>query len=325
MGWRGTVRTLGAVARQAERARAHNLAALNKLQDQERASDAVREFDRYVESLISVHASCSPATNWQERAAKAPPPEPQPTHERERAARRAATSYKPSLLDRLRGCADQKRKALEDAIPAAVAADQNAFKESMKAYQQELEDHEDEVAFARKVLLRDASAMVEAIRIFEPLASIGLLGEHLSISILSSRLVQLELTIHGEEIVPKDKVKLLASGRASVKPMPKGEYHRLYQDHVCSAALRAAREILALLPVDEVLVNAVDDLVDTATGHLTRMTVLSFLAPRATLETLNFQAIDPSDAMKNFLHNMSFSATTGLKPVQAVTPPSSPH
>ena len=109
MGWRGTVRTLGAMARQVEREKARNLAALNKLQAYEHASDAVREFEEYVASLTSLHASCSPHTSWRERTEKKPPTEPNPTHERETMARHLAQSYKPSLIDRFRGRADQKK------------------------------------------------------------------------------------------------------------------------------------------------------------------------------------------------------------------------
>jgi hypothetical protein len=118
--------------------------------------------------------------------------------------------------------------------------------------------------------------------------------------------------VHGEEVIPKDRAKLLASGRASVKPMPKGDYYRLYQDHVCSAALRVAREFLALLPIDEVIVTATDDLVDPATGHLKKTAILSLRVPRETVEKLNFQALDPSDSLRNFLHRMSFGSTTGF-------------
>jgi len=227
--------------------------------------------------------------------------------------------YSPSLLARLFGQIKKQKNKLIDSITKGKIADERLFVEQSAQYEQDLADHLDETSFAERVLKNDPEAMLEAVKLFEPLASIGLLGEHLAVNVPAPQVIAVELSVHGEEVVPRDRAKLLASGRASVKPMPKGEYYRLYQDHVCSAGLRVARELLALLPVEEVVVTAVDDLVDPATGHLKQTVILSFRAPRATMAQLKFDAIDPSDSMRNFLHRMDFSATNGFRPVQSIT------
>lgn len=46
--------------------------------------------------------------------------------------------------------------------------------------------------------------------------------------------------------------------------------------------------------------------------------VLSVAFSRSTIDTLNVEAIDPSDAMKNFVHNMTFKKTAGFSPVSAL-------
>lgn len=38
--------------------------------------------------------------------------------------------------------------------------------------------------------------------------------------------------------------------KLSVKAMPKGRFHEVYQDYACGCCLRIGREVLALLPVD---------------------------------------------------------------------------
>jgi hypothetical protein len=329
MGWRGTVRSLGAIARQAERdsmrrAREHarHVATMEKLDAKERAAEAVKQFEEYVERLVIIHRTCSSSANWNARAAAPPPNEPQRTSEHEASAKRNLERYKPSLVARLLGRVEKQRDVLGKLVEQGRLADDRSFVERSGQYKQDMEDHRDGVAFARRVLQNEPSAMLEAVKLFEPLASIGLLGEHLSVSVIGPKAISVELSVHGEEVIPKDRAKLLASGRASVKPMPKGEYYRLYQDHVCSAALRVAREFLALLPIDDVVVTAVDDLVDPATGHLKRSPIVSFHAPRATMAKLNFHALDPSDSLRNFNHRMSFGATVGLRPVEPVNFPS---
>ena len=48
--------------------------------------------------------------------------------------------------------------------------------------------------------------------------------------------------------------------------------------------------------------------------------VLSVALYPETLAKINFESIDPSDSMKNFVHNMKFSKTNGFSPVDKVQP-----
>ena len=82
--------------------------------------------------------------------------------------------------------------------------------------------------------------------------------------------------------------------------MPKTKFYELYQDHVCSCVLRVGRELVALLPVEMVLVTAMGRLLNKKTGHIEEQPILSVLMPRKTLDSLNFDLIDPSDSMDNF-------------------------
>jgi hypothetical protein len=128
------------------------------------------------------------------------------------------------------------------------------------------------------------------------------------------------LHVRGEEVLPKTGKRLLQSGRLSEKPLPKREYYELYQDHVCSAVLRVARDLLAILPIDAAVVTAKDTLLNTGTGHLEEQAILSAAIPRKTLERLNLQLLDPSDSMENFIHQMDFKKTKGLQPVEPLDP-----
>jgi len=92
-------------------------------------------------------------------------------------------------------------------------------------------------------------------------------------------------------------------------------YYELYQDHICSAVLRVAREIFAHLPVDRVRINALSKIVNSQTGHLENSIILSVIIPRETLKLLNLRSIDPSDSMQNFVHAMNFRKTQGFRVV----------
>ena len=87
---------------------------------------------------------------------------------------------------------------------------------------------------------------------------------------------------------------------------------------MCSCAIRIARDMFALLPLTIVVVHAVDNILNSETGHHEDATILSVVFERDTLNRLNFADIDPSDAMNNFRHNMKFLKTSGFKPVERI-------
>lgn len=68
------------------------------------------------------------------------------------------------------------------------------------------------------------------------------------------------------------------------------------------------------------IVTANDKLLNPSTGHVEEMTLFSVAISRKTLDALNLDAIDPSDAMKNFVYNMAFKKTTGFSPVRTLLP-----
>lgn len=81
------------------------------------------------------------------------------------------------------------------------------------------------------------------------------------------------------------------------------EYNTILQDFVCSTAIRIARDIFALLPVENAIVHA----------ELRGGTVLSADFDRATMSKIRFGMIDPSDTMARFSCSMDFNPSTGFR------------
>jgi hypothetical protein len=117
------------------------------------------------------------------------------------------------------------------------------------------------------------------------------------------------LTVNGREAIPAEVKSLTAAVKLSVKTMPKPRFHEIYQDYVCGCVLRLAREVLALLPVDEVLVTASVNGTDPRTGKPAELPVLSVAIARAVVELLDFERLDPSDSMENFPHRGDVKAS----------------
>lgn len=79
-----------------------------------------------------------------------------------------------------------------------------------------------------------------------------------------------------------------------------------YQDYVCSVAIRVARDIFALLPVQNVIVHA------TNSGN----DILSVRFDKKTFSELKFNFIDPSNTIEKFKFVMDFDEMNGFQNIK---------
>jgi len=149
----------------------------------------------------------------------------------------------------------------------------------------------------------------------------------LNLNLLSQRILAGDIDAYFEviaemnpldDIVPTYSLSLTKTGKLSKKDLTKTAYYELVQDYVCSCALRIARDMFALLPLEIVVVHAVDRIINSQTGHQEDATILSIVFERKVLNSLNFDNLDPSDALNNFRHNMKFLKTAGFKTVSRI-------
>lgn len=92
---------------------------------------------------------------------------------------------------------------------------------------------------------------------------------------------------------------------AASESLPMKQYQLLFQDFVCSCAIRVARDVFALLPVKETVVNVTDG----------RDVILSVRFPKKRLSALELENSDASDVVCRFENNMEFSPERGFRPV----------
>lgn len=102
--------------------------------------------------------------------------------------------------------------------------------------------------------------------------------------------------------------------------MPVGERQELYQDYVCSVALKVAGDLFSVLSRDEIFVTCAASMLDSATGHMADTPILSVQFVRPTFNSLKLSAIDPSDSMLNFNHQMEFKRTKGFQRIEPLRP-----
>ncbi len=327
MGWKGTVRSVGAAVRAAERDAKRRQRELErqqkqyeKMQELEQAAYEVEVYENHIEVIQSIHKECSPTIDWNKIALSKQPTEPQKSNHNEAEARESLDAYKPGFIDRIFKREEKKRTILSQKVNEAISTDETHYKSRVSKWEKETEEWKESVAIAKALLDGKAEAKIEAIENLQPFSEISNLGSSLSISVYGNGILEATINVHGIEIVPSETKSLLKSGKLSVKNMPKGRFNEIYQDYVCSCVLRVGNELFSAIPDGLVVVTAVDELLNSQTGHLEEAPILSVAVSRSTMESLNLEAIDPSDSMINFKHNMSFKKTKGFDRVERIDP-----
>jgi hypothetical protein len=286
-----------ALKRQKELAR--RLKEQAKLSALEQARLEVEAHENALEVLLSVHKEQSPPFDWAGFAAALPPHEPPRLARHELAAllRRAAAVAVPFVED---GKATPEEARL---------LDEREHEASRAEYEKDFAEWARMRALARRVLTGEERAYAEAVAEFSTLSEIANLGSSIGMSLRGAKLIECALKVSGREAIPAEVKSLTAAGKVSVKAMPKARFHEIYQDYVCGCVLRLTREVFALLPVETVLVTATVDGIDARTGHAAELPVLSVAIPRAVAARLDFERLDPSDSLENFLHRGDVTAS----------------
>lgn len=325
MGWKGTLRSMQAASRRAERNAQRKQRELEKrgkeyakMEALEQAAYEVEVYDNYIEVLQSVHKECSEQVDWASYLARPEPREPERVASSEVAAQSRLDSYQPGFFARLFGLQQRQLASLRNAVDKGRAEDSDRFKKEREAWHTEYSEWQTDYALAQRLLRGEGQAKLDAIELLNPFEDISMLGTSVKFVIQEGGLVEVFLSVHGDRVIPAESKSLLQSGKLSTKKLPAGKYNELLQDYVCSCVLRVGRELLAILTDELVIVTATDRFLNTSSGHLEELPLLSVAISRRTIVSLNLDAIDPSDSMRNFVHNMSFKKTAGFAPVKAL-------
>lgn len=282
---------------------------LEKLSALERARLEVETYEKRVEVLFSVHKEQGETWDWIAIASSLAPLAPTRLSIQESKAKQRAVVTSP-----------EQRRDAELGVVAARALDELNFQEASNRYAQEKAHWENLERLAARILGGDHKAYVEALVELSPLAELVDLGSSIHFTVHSAKLICCELKISGRQAIPAEHKSLTASGKVSVKTMPKARFHEIYQDYVCGCMLRVAREVFAVLPVDTLLITALADVLDPRTGQTSEQPVLSAAMGRTIVASLHFDSLDPSNALENFQYRGDFKASRKLETFQPIVP-----
>lgn len=294
-------------------------ARLAKLEAKERelaeARDEVEMYESQIECLTTLHCEPSDDVDWRAIAETPEPPAPVRADGEERAARAVLEQYRPGFFDRLFGWGEAKRAKLVTAVDVARSRDDATYAAAMAAYNPIHAAWAEKREVAERVLAHDTDVFRDILASADVFSELKELGSEVRFDIKEGAPVHAFLKVHGETAVPREVKSLTKTGKLSSREMAASRFSEIYQDYVAGAALRLAAEVFALLPAEDVVVTAFDNLLDEATGFRNEAAILSVQIPRATLRALNLPEVDPSSSLKNFKHAMAFKKGEGFSPI----------
>jgi len=325
MGWRGVMRSAIAVSRQVERENERQRRYQQKIQNMEDALQILAEYEAVVRGYTTLHQSClTEEIDWHAVKNTLKPRKPDHTTEQEHRALNRLNTYRPGLLAKLFRQVEAQKTKRQRAVEKAKLEDEYANRQAVRDWENACKAWKTKRDLADRILALEDDAINEVFERYAKLkqddGDISDVGCKIEWQLDRVQPANVDLYLHGPGLLPNFRVTVLKSGRVSMKDMPKTHFHSMRQDYICSSVIRLAREAFAFLPLNEITITALDEQINTATGHMEWQPVLSVRIPKATLKKLNLNQIDPSDAMANFVHNMDFKKTVGLKPVQRLIP-----
>jgi hypothetical protein len=319
MGYKAEMRAIQAAERRQQREAQKRLRELErqakdqaKLSAIEQAKLEVETHESRLELLLSVHKEQGPAWDWTAVAASLPPYRPQRSSCHELRAKQQAALLPPD-----------QREAAAPSLEQARAQDEEAYQNALAEYAQDKDRWAKLKSLSGRILAGEPQAYREALVELSPLAEISDLGSTIHFTVHDTHLLECNLKVKSLQAIPAELKTLTSTGKLSVKPMPKAQFHELYQDYICSCMLRIAREAFAILPIDRLLITASADATSLRKGQPQEQPVLSAIITRTVLARFDFETLDPSDAVESFIHRGDFKATrkTGaFAPITPLTP-----
>lgn len=289
---------------QRQRELARHLRLEAKATEQEHARLEVQEHEARIEVLLSLHRECSAAWDWPTLATTLAPLPPI-----------AGAVHEWRTHRELMILPDPDPSQWERVLELSRADDRRAFALAEERFRETHARWRKMTALAQRILAGDTTAYRDAMEEFSPLAELAELGSAIDFTMHTATTIECVLAMKGTHVIPAESKTLTATGKLSVKAVPRQQFHEIYQDYLCGGILRVARESFALLPIERILVTALAPL----EGN-TDQPVLSVVIHRADLSGIDFETADASDTVERFLHRGDFKASRKSGAFQPIKP-----
>lgn len=212
-------------------------------------------------------------------------------------------NFKPNFIEKIFKILGENRKnKLLHEIDEAEKKDEAVYSSYRKLH-----------ILSENVISGNVDAYFQVIDEMRPFDRLLQHGSEIIIGTNDSNSFEVEFKANSETVIPKGKFK------KELKDNDDMTYYEFVEKYICSSVLFIAKNIMNLIPVNKVVVHAVDNVVDVEKGIKNNITILSIVFDRENLNKLNLKTIDPVDALDYFICNIRHQKTSGFKSVERIT------
>ena len=222
----------------------------------ENRAETFDHYNGYIELLRTVHKNAAETMDWEKVLEEDPPVMPEFVRLQEGAALTNLVNFNPSFWGNLFGGAKKKMTELENEVKQARHRGNEAFAKAITTYRKKMAAWEKLQETGKAIFNKDITGYQYAIEYFSSFVEIGELGSSLDFEMKPNQVVA-NVQVNTWEVIPSYVVTPGSDGKLEKQPMPAIQFNELYREYVCSCILRVAKEILAYLPLEFVLVNVV--------------------------------------------------------------------
>ncbi|WP_028829982.1 hypothetical protein [Proteocatella sphenisci] len=174
------------------------------------------------------------------------------------------------------------------------------------------------VDLAGEVLRGNIDAYFEVINEMRPLDDLLEFGVDFEFGSNSSDTIHVEYVADSSNTVPFFELSLSSNGKLQKNNFKRSQHNEIIRLYIAASAIRIAKDMFALLPIEKTVVHIVDDYINEVITKKERVTVLSVEFERDKLEKAEMKNKDPLEILKGFNHNMKFTKAYGFSPVDRI-------
>ena len=212
-------------------------------------------------------------------------------------------NFKPNFIEKIfKFLGENRKNRLLHEIDEAEKKDEAVYSNYRKLH-----------ILSENIISGNIDAYFQVIDEMHPFDSLLEFGSEILIGSNDSNSFEVEFKANSENVIPKGKFK------KEVKYNKDITYYEFVEKYICGSVLLIAKNLMNLIPVDKVVVHAVDNVVDVEKGIKNNITILSIVFDRENLNKINLKTIDPVDALDYFICNIRHQKTSGFKRVERIT------
>ena len=168
---------------------------------------------------------------------------------------------------------------------------------------------------AERMMNEDKDSYLEVLEDLKLSEELGHYIRSMDFSYTDHDSLKVDISLSIDDFIPEEYKALTPTGKLSIKKYTKTEYYDIANQFVSGLVLRTARNLLNILPVEDVFINVWETEKNKYSGVDENQRILSILIDRDTFKKINLEKVNPYDALTNFRHEIEFIKTRGFKEV----------